>query len=278
MRPKEMKKQAMERLSDSWGQAVIIILAIIVIYLVFMLLEMSVYCLLQFNGLADGTDYRLFSGNSVVTLISFFRLVLGFMVIAPALIGAKWWYLHTVRGEQNGVRSMFVCYANPRIYLKTLAVKSIVTGIYIVAGLPLIFCGYVIYRLLDGFSSEENNQTFIIIMAFFAAMLLVCLGLLYLLFTLKFALVDYLYVLNPDLRIRDIIKASERAMKNSRRPLIELMFSFMGWLLLCTLIFPILFVIPYFAMSYTVCINRIIIKNKILDRNMLLVREPKPAR
>lgn len=278
MRPKEMKKQAMARLSDSWGQAVVIILTIIVIYIAFMLMEMTLYYFLQSKGLAETPDYRLFPDNGLLIFISAVRMILGYLVIVPAFIGAKWWYLHAVRGERNSIHSMFVCYKNPRIYFKTIAVESVVAVINTVAALPVLFCAYLIYRLLKDFLSGESNQTIIVIMAFFASVLLVCLSMLYLLFTLKFALVDYIYVLNPDLKIRDIVKASERTMKNWRRPLIELIFSFGGWILLCVLIFPALFVVPYFAMSFTVCINHIIVESGILDNNLLPVREPKPAR
>lgn len=277
LRPKDIKKHAMARLSDSWGQAAIIILVIMVIYIFFMLAEMALYYVLQGAGLAEAADYQLFPRNGWLILISVLRMILGYLVIVPALVGAKWWYLHAVRGEQNGVRSMFVCYLNPHIYFKTVAMKSVVAAINLLAALPVLFCGYLVYRLMRDFLSGENNQTIIVIMAFFASLLMVCLSLLFILFSLKFALVDYLYALNPDLKIRDIIRASERVMKNCRRPLIELIFSFLVWIALCVLIFPVLFVIPYFAMSFTVCINRIIEENKILDRQ-LQVREPKPAR
>lgn len=279
MRPKEMKKYAMGRLSDSWGLAVIVILTIIVIYIAFMLMEMSIYFFLQSNGTIEASDYRLFPDNNGMIIISVARMILGYLVMVPAMMGAKWWYLHAVRGERNSIHSMFVCYMNPQIYLKTVAVKSIIAVMGIVAALPVLFCAYLIYRLLKDFmGGGDSDHTLTVIMAFFAAVLLICLSLLYLLFILKFALVDYIYVLNPDLKILDIIRASNRVMKDRRRPLVELVVSFTGWILLCVLIFPALFVVPYFAMSFTVCINRIIEESRILDRNLLLVREPKPAR
>lgn len=278
MRPKELKRRAISLLRNNWAQAIVIILVYIVVYLVFLIAEMSVYYYLQYKGyLTEGMNY-LTDYNSVFSFIGIGRICLGVLFAVPIHIGAKWWYLHAARGEQNGVNGMFVCYGNIRIFLKTLWIKFSVAVLVIIPAAPLMFCVYAVFRLLAYAIEGNGNQGIAVIMAFFAGLLFICLGMLYIIYCMNFALTDYLFCLNPDLSVMEAIKLSVSMMKNYKRELVSVIFSYIGWIPVAMLIFPLLFLLPYFAMTFTVAVNQIIENGEASDKLMCPARKPKPAR
>lgn len=78
-------------------------------------------------------------------------------------------------------------------------------------------------------------------------MIAACLGLL--LIFLRYELLLYLFIDHPQMYYRDILNESKRLMAGNLWRYIGFSLSFLGWLLLCILIIPALWVTPYIGVS-----------------------------
>ena len=273
MKTKQAKKTALRILSNNWGQAMVVVLVLIIIHVIFTTAETNIYYMLKSNGLVSSQDFKLLSHNKYIILVSIVRYLLEFVLITPAYMGSVWWFLHCVRGQNNSVQTMFVCYSNFNIFVKSLALKLCISLIKLVAFLPVCICAFLQYRLINYALIHGFNNGIFILLSACCGLFSLCLLCFYIIFILRYALVDYIFVLNPDLNVLDIIKASTKKMKNNKALVVKLPLSFLCWIPSALLVFPLIFLLPYYAMSFTVMINSIIVDDFTSKRELLLGTE-----
>lgn len=274
MKNSEIKKYAIRLLTSNWGQAVAVVLILGVLHVAFVLAEESVLSFLLLKDILVPADLKLTALNPYVLLIKAARCTASYLAVTPAYMGGIWWFLRYVRGESNSIRSLFVCYSDGRIYLKTLAVKAVVFFIRSVVLLPLCGIFVLLYRLIRYTMLTGANNAQLVMLIFCMAVFSVCAVCFYVLFMLRYTVVDYIFVLNPDMGIWEIIRLSTKKMKGCQARIIRLILSFAWWVPSFILVFPIFFVVPYYAMSFTVLINDILeedfpLRRTALERNAL---------
>lgn len=64
-----------------------------------------------------------------------------------------------------------------------------------------------------------------------------------------YSMVNYIFVDNTDLELTEYLKKSREMMKGYKFNYFAFSFSFIGWILLCFLVFPMIWVIPYIDAS-----------------------------
>lgn len=274
MKNSEIKKYAIRLLTSNWGQAVAVVLILGVLHVAFVLAEESVLSFLLLKDVFVPADLKLTALNPYVLLIKAARCTASYLAVTPAYMGGIWWFLRYVRGESNSIRSLFVCYSDGRIYLKTLAVKAVVFFIRSAVLLPLCGIFVLLYRLIRYTMLTGANNAQLVMLIFCLAVFSVCAVCFYVLFMLRYTMVDYIFVLNPDMGIWEIIRLSTQKMKGCQARIIRLILSFAWWVPSFILVFPIFFVVPYYAMSFTVLINDILeedfpLRRTALERNAL---------
>ena len=269
MKTKEIKNQALESLTNNWPRAIAIISIILCMHIIFSFGEAAVYSYLTTVGAVSANE-NIFSGNIYLIILSLTRILLGFVIISPAISGAVWWFIHCVKGHNNSVTTLFVCYENNRVYLKTVFLHLVTGLIGLGLFLPSGICVYAAYRFIQYSYARGANNTMqvIIITCFF--ILTLCFFVLGILISLRFILSNYLFVLNPDLPIKQILSSSFRIMKKYRKDLLVLILSFAGWLIPGFFIFPLFFIVPYYAMSITVFMNRVIDEASQYEEDLLI--------
>lgn len=254
---KEIKKSALQRLSENSGQGIAVCVIIISVMLVFALLNQLFYEVFDYFGIL--ITYRgLFKYHDTYVLMCALCRVAQYILTVPAIVGAMWWFIHCVRGEQNPVSSILVAYSNRRMFFKTVWLKFNIhlrkLGITAIAALSI----YAQYRVVaDAFKGGGNNLVAVLLL-FGMITLAVCMAAYWAVFTLRYTLVDYIFTLNPDLSVREIAEYSKEGMKNHMGDILRLIVSFIPQFLLCLLIFPVIFVVPYFFMARAELSNRII--------------------
>ncbi len=272
MKTNKIKKMALDVLTDNWGQALVVIFVLILIHAIFSFAEMSMNNVLSYYGFVSDDDFILWSQNKYLIMVSAVRAVLELIFICPIYMGAVWWYIHYVRGENNSVTSVFVCYSNGMIFFKSIVVKLLVFLIKLTVMIPICVCIYAQYKLIDYSLKRGVNDSVFILLAICCAIFTACLICFYVLFSLRYALVDYCFVLNPDTKISEIMKFSVKKMKNKKIQLIKIAVSFLWYIPACLFIFPLLFVLPYYAMSFSLVINNIMDDNYGARRGALVDR------
>ena len=269
LKTKTAKKDALNFLRNNWAQAIVVIFIIGVIHIIFSCAEAGIYNFFKTQNIVGDKDFWIFSSNKYMMLVTLGRLVFEFLLVSPIYMGAIWWYIHLVRGAKSNIVSVFVCYSNTAIFLKSIALKGITAILKLLALAPVCLCIYAQYRLINYSIQKGINNGVFILLAVCGGLFTICLICFYVLFCLRYALVDYIFVLNPDLEVMRIIKLSTIKMKHNKGKIVKIAFSFLVWIPSAILVFPLIFLVPYYAMAFTVMINDILGDGNAVKREVL---------
>lgn len=258
----------MQYLTQNWARAITLIVMIFIMNITILLTERAIYEIYDFHGLSLPYYQSFFLNGefSIAIVMLFVRVLFAFFVTIPIYIGATWWFLHTVKGEKNGLKEVYICFSNIRIYLKSLLLWLSITLCKLIIAIPVVITCYITVKSLHFAYLEAGgyNGKLAVITGCSAA-LMVCLAFVYIFYSLGFALASYIFVSNPDISVFKCIKISQLLMKSKRMELVKLYLSFTPWIFACALVFPIFFIIPYMYMSVSVFANEIIKSENILD-------------
>lgn len=255
MKTSQIKKRAANCLTNHWVQAIAVVFILLAVNVAFTFLQASLGYLLLFGGRMEQQDFSLLSIDTYMLAINLAGLALSYFIYAPIYMGAVWWYLHCVRGENNRLSDIFVCFSNPHSYFRVLWIKFVSGMLRIAMMIPGIVCVYVEFRLLQYILDAGTVGGGIVAVFVLGGIFTICLMILGAVATLRVALVDYLYVINPDLKVAELLSLSNRKMKPRTKAAITLILSFIPWLPVVIFVFPLLFLAPYFAMSYAAFMN-----------------------
>ena len=70
---------------------------------------------------------------------------------------------------------------------------------------------------------------------------------------IRYFLAQYLFIIDDEADPNECLKSSWRMMKGNMMKVIELILSFILWLISCVLIIPIFYVMPYMMVSEAIC-------------------------
>lgn len=138
--------------------------------------------------------------------------------------------------------------------------RLLIGTIKIVVAIPLILCGYIEYALITAFAYESYRGGTYIALIVCCTLILICIALMYIWIVADFSLVNFIFTMNPDDKIINIIKKSVTAMKYQKARLIKLVCSFLGWIFTVPFVFPLFFAVPYASLSYATLVDEIIEK------------------
>jgi uncharacterized membrane protein len=255
---KKIKKYALDLLYQNWAQPVAIILIVLVFYISFSFGQSSFLNFMLWKGFIQKEDISLFSANPYVLFSNALKLLVCFFILTPIYIGAMWWFLRYAKGEKNSIGIIFICYANARIYFKTLLIKASVIFLRILAALPACFFGVVSARLFEITMFKDSGNGLYAALAVCFALLAVLSAVFFAFVYLRYALAEYIFVTDPDMKISRILKLSASKMKGNEEIFIKLYLSFLWWVPSMILVFPAFFVVPYYAMAHTVTARTLI--------------------
>lgn len=251
-KPKELKKHVLERLMCCWGESCAVFLIMMGELIVVALAVMLAYdYLVKFSS----ADFPVWLAAAITAFLAAGL----WLAVTPFAYGVCWYRIQQIRGNAVFARSMFSCYASLKKLLQVLKLNSMLT----LRRFPafILICGAVAaeFYTVNEAGKIIGQDSFLYNASAALMLLLAAIGFcLFMVLGLKYSLVPYLYALEPDSSPKEIIAKSKRLMKNNSRYVIEIMCSVAGWLAPCILIFPMIFILPYFQMVYTAAINEII--------------------
>ena len=227
-------------------------------HLIFALAEFALLHFLDIKGSEIFSEIP--SETTLILITSIIRMFAEFLVLSPIMVGTAWWLLHCVRGENSNVGFILICFSNMKIYFRSVVMRLLIGTIKIVVAIPLILCGYIEYALITAFADESYRGGTYIALIVCCTLILICIALMYIWIVADFSLVNFIFTMNPDDKILNIIKKSIMAMKYQKAKLIKLVCSFLGWIFTIPFVFPLFFAIPYASLSYAMVVDEIIEK------------------
>ena len=181
--------------------------------------------------------------------------VLCFFVLAPLLMGVIRYFWRLSCGTADNPVAVFYYFSSAKIFIKTLKLVfslGLRTALsYLVFSIPTIalkvISGSWLYSVLNmPIPIWTVNLTGVIsilhLIAFIATFFSV----------IKYYLAPMLFVADENIDTEEAMHLSTVISKRTLLDYIFLLFSFIGWLLLCLLIIPLIFIVPYILISYLV--------------------------
>ncbi len=183
--------------------------------------------------------------------IVFFLLV--FFIFLPILSGLLRFYWRIILGVIDKPISLFNCFSDWAIYKKAIKLQTVLLFKAFLRGI-ILFLPAILIKLI---SQEFFYEFFGLPMPLWVGNLLpifnglITFSLVILLFVmLKFYLAPMLYVADENIDIDEAIYMSNIISKKSGIDFIYLCASFIGWIILSYLVFPLIFTLPYMLLSY----------------------------
>lgn len=258
-KPSELKKLALEKLTDCWCECIALFLielgSLTVCILCFLLMVQSLY---SHGVIGHGVDSIFVKGGIGVYAAFAGMLILFYVLGAPLRYGKKWFFIQTIRGNSVPASCFFTCYMHREHYGRIFLLEAKIALRKLAALAPAAAAGFTAVYIAGRFyksSGGSGSYTIIIVLLalIFSGMLF-----LYLYFSMRYFPASYIYALNPKKSTDRIIKESCEAVSGYQGCIYELLVSFSGWLFACIAIFPAMYVMPYMMMTFSLAADDLI--------------------
>lgn len=244
-------------LSGNWARAVLITFLVMLLIGGITLLEQSVRQVTHVpqvlgSGLSAQPNTSVFS--FVISVV--FSLAL-FFFIAPLQNGQAEWYWHLVDKKETSIGEVFGWYGSLSLYVKSMLLqlhilwRMLLWGIPVFAAPGALMAVYV--WVLGGADTLLANMVLILSMALF-----VCAIVVWLLLYLRYFAARYLLVEDSTRKPNDCVRTAVRYSKGFFWEIFKFQISFIFWWLLCYLVLPVFYVMPYYNASAAVFARHIL--------------------
>lgn len=232
-----LKRNAKDALRGNWGNAIGILVVYGIISYAATMIAMVFYpfrelfALMQ-NPAADIADISaLYPKMGTMWLVS---VLLSIFFLAPLSGGYLKVWLDRSRGQHTTIKTLFWMFSSRyTAYLKTYVWMLLFVFLWSMlfsAAIGIILAITLTIPLLGGL---------LMIGALIGLILVI----------LRYEMALYLFIDNPEMGYRNILNESKRLMVGNLWRYIGLSLSFIGWILLCILIIPALWVSPYIGVT-----------------------------
>ena len=258
---KTIKMNAKRALAGAWGSAIGVIVITMLPSIMINILETVIRTV---SGVPEFVDYAatpsiafddMANVAMVSTLISLLISLLIFFVMTPLQQGCARWFYRRTGGEQEPVSGVFFYFETAKSYFRSLGLYfQIGLRIFVWMLLPALpMAATIVFimfykRQLGGNLPNAVFAVVVILMVIWAVLLVI----LSIMISLRYFLAPYLLAEHPEQKAGQCIKNGVHLVKGHKAELFGFMLSFFGWALLCVLIVPIFYVLPYMHSSYAV--------------------------
>lgn len=238
---KSIKTTALGVLKDNW------LVCIAASLIPFMLSFFTISVFEMLYSLSNSLTVKTISIVVTASIILFFLL--------PVFFGIFRVFRNLADGGKIYIFEIFIYFTNYKQYRRIMQAIFILAIRFLLMGFILFLPSAVIeFMASGGFDFLMGNATPIwfanlwVIALFFR-----CLAVAILLFAaLSYYLLPYVLVINDDIDVLEAIYLSSKAAKYSTASFLGLFISFFGWILLCLLAIPTIFILPYMIMCYII--------------------------
>lgn len=200
---------------------------------------------------------HLFRWNNVVaTLVT---LALEVFLYTPVKLGAMRWFWRLTGGVPDPVGEMFYYFSNVYAYRRALAYVFQIGWRLLVAGvvvyLPYVFVSMVTRAEVFGSQVSTALSVLMPVTGLFAVAGVV----LYVVYCLRFFLAPWLLFSYESLSVQQVLQRSVQMTRSYKSGYVGFLLTFIGWLLLCLPVLPLMYVLPWLLAAMAVygryCIN-----------------------
>ncbi len=268
---KTLKKTAKTALKGFWMKAALVTAVVLIFESAVTFLEGVFLTICEHFGVVHFLDQNIFvhfhfSAETVMELsVALVCGIISLVFIAPVIIGEIRWQCKVFSKTPVKIREVFYFFKSPRLYFKSVWLTLSVA-------LQRLWWGILIFLIPTtafAFSSVLLKSSSLISHGFGIVALVIGSGFLAvgIFFFLKvyfaFSLATHVLAEDENVRVRECIKISKSSMKNNEAKYLILKLSLLPWLLLESLIIPMLFVMPYYHACHVAFARRFLKEHKM---------------
>ena len=247
---KQIKQNAKRSLQGHWGSAIGAMLITGAVSVLFLLPTLLVMRLTWDIPSADFTTLLRVCPLPVYLAATVAVPLLGSLLTVPLFFGVKRWYLTAVSGQPEELSGIFFFFTTARLYFRSLWCAICLWVRQFLWSLLFLLPGYAVLGVSFFLATVGRQEPGVLLMAlicmFCGGLLLLVSCILLAVFLTRYAIAPYLLADDDTLSARRAIRLSVRYTRGHRGELFLAMLSFLGWGLLCLLVFPAFFVVPYY--------------------------------
>lgn len=253
---RKIKRQAKALLAQNNWTTCIGALSILLLFFLFITTISGT--LLFLSGAVNTSTLEIKESKTGIALCCSLLTFILYYLCSPAITGFLRLCYGVACGKAGDINDIFYYFRGKTIFLRTLRLNFLLfllfAAILFICFLPLnIYTGFSSYLQTMSFSGIFMFISFVLWAGGFAAALTLC---------LKFAFVPFLFTEDETKKSFSYIQQSFAVSKKYSASLLRLFFSFIPWLLLCILIFPIMYVIPYMSTAFANSVKWILMLEK----------------
>ncbi|WRS26594.1 DUF975 family protein [Oscillospiraceae bacterium MB08-C2-2] len=269
------KKNARLALQDSWGRALGILLLVMGIGVLLGTIQGITSAILAVSSMPalDSFSFSFSSPMELFAVIPWVYLavpgafgLLNFLLVVPLGLGQIRWYHQLVHDQSEPISNVFHYYEGAGKYFRclwyyiSLTIRQSLWAVLFLC-IPMGAMALSVVPLMNEEVTriQASLSTFGLLIS---CVLLILATILYTVHMMKYFLTPYLMAEDPKMSVGKAIRTSIRFTKGYRFSLFSFSLSFLGWILLCIFLFPILFVGPYLQTSMALYARYIIEKNQ----------------
>ena len=278
---KAIKFNAKKCLRNNWGRAILIFVIMAAVSAVLGALDNAIFSAFGFHRveiskdllrggyvewwLAEGADVTWYE-VALSILLSLVRLC----IMAPLTLGAANWALELSDGRSNAIGELFWAFDNAAWYRSvwmsiTVAVK---TGLFAIAveAIPTVMMA------IGAANLWENRSLGVPLVVIGSVLMLVVLPFTWW-FGARYMAANLLLCDRYYYTVKEATRLSVALTRGRRWQIVGFYLSFLPWYLLCCLVLPLLYVIPYVAVAGTM-MARYLFEDYLLGQKKLDVSDP----
>lgn len=255
----DIKNRAKAALSGHWGTAILI-------FVINLLLSFGFSALGGALITALGLNRQLELGGVLVDVSMMYAepiiLVLSLFIMVPLSYGMLSWYMSLAQDRAGGVTQIFSWFESGKKYGKSILIQIntfLRTILYLIPlyllivlmVVVLVFAGVLTYDMYSYYNPVTETAITALVILF--SLLITACAILLGIFLLRYNLVPYLAIRNPDEKIGELFRQSIRMMKGHKGELFVFSLSYLGWMLLVPLTCGLaaFYVQPYYNTALT---------------------------
>ena len=252
----QVKARARAALKDNRMSAAIMTGIVIGVYVLLAVLSQLVSTVLDINSDTVSVNWVMNIGSIrdfVYLLLKVFGSLFSLALIAPLMLGFERSVVCMYDGRRAEVSDLFYYFGGVRRWLGAVKYKFLL-GVrlilwFVLLLIPSAVCAalgemsYYIFgeRYSDMAAGLLGGGQTVLTLAALAVWLIIALG---------YFAADYCYILGEDSTARGCISHSKRLARGHRAELFGLAVSLFWWIVLCVLLFPALYVVPYVTAAF----------------------------
>ncbi len=253
----EIKVCAKQALKNHWPEAIAVSMTMVALSLLDVILQAILTTVFRVDTVWSVLEPTALPKYSVVAGagITVFSSLYGLLLYTPFVFGVLRWFWMLIQGKNCAIGDVFYYFSSGKRFLKVVSVSFFLL-LRVILGAIVCFLPYALCSLL---TTPELYNAFgysmpVIISGIFPLEYFFELAgsFLFLFWCSRYALFFVALFEQPELSANSMISYSVKLTKGKLFKLVGFVASFIGWFLLCILVLPMLFVVPFALASFAI--------------------------